>query len=249
LARRRAAAAPAASPLLTDLVAYWNLDEASGTRADSHTNGLDLTDNNTVGSGLGVDGVSTAADFVAANSEYLSRAHSAALNPTFAAGFTVGFWFRPSAATSYGTFLAKNAGAGGPPQRQYGIFRDDVSNALYADIADDSGGSALQSGVGSVPVGSWTYVLMWFDPADDKTHIQCNNGTVLDSAGTLASLMTDADGDLVFGGAGAGGGGYSSGRMQGVGLWGRVLTADERTWLYQSGTAARTYAEVAAYTG
>ena len=39
-----AASAPAATPLLTDLIAYWDLDETSGTRADSHTNGLDLTD-------------------------------------------------------------------------------------------------------------------------------------------------------------------------------------------------------------
>lgn len=37
----------AVSPLLTSLIAHWKLDEASGTRNDSHgTN--HLTDNNTV---------------------------------------------------------------------------------------------------------------------------------------------------------------------------------------------------------
>ena len=39
----------AASTLTNGLVAYWPLNEASGTRSDSHSNSLDLTDNNTVG--------------------------------------------------------------------------------------------------------------------------------------------------------------------------------------------------------
>ena len=34
--------------LLTDLISYWDLEEASGTRFDSHSNNNDLTDNNTV---------------------------------------------------------------------------------------------------------------------------------------------------------------------------------------------------------
>lgn len=38
--------------LKTDLAAYWNLNEASGTRVDSHADN-DLTDNNTVTGGLG----------------------------------------------------------------------------------------------------------------------------------------------------------------------------------------------------
>lgn len=36
--------------LKEDLVSYYNLDEASGDALDSHTGGLDLTDNNSVGS-------------------------------------------------------------------------------------------------------------------------------------------------------------------------------------------------------
>jgi hypothetical protein len=34
--------------LQTSLISYWNLDEASGNAIDSHTNGYDLIDNNTV---------------------------------------------------------------------------------------------------------------------------------------------------------------------------------------------------------
>jgi hypothetical protein len=45
------------SNLLTSLVAYWNLDEASGQRNDSHINLLHLTDNNTVTSAAGLSSV------------------------------------------------------------------------------------------------------------------------------------------------------------------------------------------------
>ena len=38
----------ATKPSIADLLAWWQLDEASGNRADSHTGGYTLTDNNTV---------------------------------------------------------------------------------------------------------------------------------------------------------------------------------------------------------
>ena len=58
----------------------WHLPEASGTRIDSTSNDNDLTDNNTVTSGTGqIDG---AADFELDNSEYLSRADTAAISIT-----------------------------------------------------------------------------------------------------------------------------------------------------------------------
>lgn len=51
------------------LVSYWELEEGSGTRVDSHgTN--DLTDNNTVLSAAAIQG--DGADFELSNSEYLS---------------------------------------------------------------------------------------------------------------------------------------------------------------------------------
>lgn len=61
----------APSPLLTDLKAWYKQDETSGVRFDT-VDSFDLTDNNTVEFKAGVIG--NAAKFVAANSEYLSRA-------------------------------------------------------------------------------------------------------------------------------------------------------------------------------
>ena len=46
--------------LSTNLVAYYRLTEASGSRADSSGNGYTLTDNNTVGSRAGKVGANAA---------------------------------------------------------------------------------------------------------------------------------------------------------------------------------------------
>ena len=67
-----------------DLKGLWHLDENSNgsaavTRKDSSGNGNDLTDNATVTSTQGKIG--KAAQFTAANSEYLSIAENASLSP------------------------------------------------------------------------------------------------------------------------------------------------------------------------
>ena len=237
-----AASAPAATPLLTDLIAYWDLDETSGTRADSHTNGLDLTDNNTVGSGLGVDGVSTAADFELDNSEYLSRASESASQPSATSGFTVCGWARLEGYGFYGPVLAK----------------DDVSSRTFVLMPNNSGdslpamhvnGDSIKALWGAqLNLDTWYFIVGWWDPADGKAYIQVNNGTPVASAGT-GTVITDGTATITIGALGDGSTYKYDGRMQSVGYWNRVLTSDERTWLYNSGSAARTYAEVAAYTG
>ena len=74
--------------LADNLVAYWKLDEASSTRNDSvGTN--HLTSNNSVGQATGK--LNYAANFVAANSQYLSIADNADLS-VGDIDFTVSAW-------------------------------------------------------------------------------------------------------------------------------------------------------------
>ena len=78
----------ALSPLLTNLVSYWTLDEASGTRADSHgTNHLTPTN-----APVGATGkIGNGCDFESSSAQYLSCAS----NPTLQTGdvdFTIAAW-------------------------------------------------------------------------------------------------------------------------------------------------------------
>lgn len=234
---RRMAGGAAASPLLTDLVAYWNLDEASGTRVDSHTNGLDLTDNNTVGSGLGVDGVSTAADFESGNGEYLSRASAEDWAPN---GQTVYFaaWVNPESLASDGAFW----GATSPFSHQFCVKA--TSGDLFVDAWCTN--AATPSIVGALSVGTWAFCEFKIDTATQKVGVAVNGGAWTETSYTSYTAQGAME---LFIGARSAGGTLFDGLMQGVGIWRRVPTADERTWLYNSGAAARTYAQVAAYTG
>lgn len=98
----------------SSVLAYWTMDETSGTRADS-AGSNDLTDNNTVVYRTGVLG--NAADFTTANSEYLSIV-DASTNVDFEhSAWTFGYWiyhdsyagdspfaksYNPSAYTGFG---------------------------------------------------------------------------------------------------------------------------------------------------
>lgn len=82
--------------LAASVAAYWKLDEASSTRADSEGT-ITLTDNNTVTSDTGKV-YDLAAKFTAANSESLSTTDSGALT-TLAnsdTDFWVAAWFNPA---------------------------------------------------------------------------------------------------------------------------------------------------------
>ena len=82
------------SSLLTGLVSWWNLDETSGTRADS-VGSNHLTDVNTVGYAAGKIG--NAASFVAANNETLSTETA-----LFEDDFTLSMWVKtPLTGTIY----------------------------------------------------------------------------------------------------------------------------------------------------
>lgn len=96
--------APAGSPLLTGLVAYWKLEEASGTREDAHTGNIDLAlAVGSVGNAAGKHG--NAAAFVADGN--VLQSSNTALRPT--GDFTVAAWVNAMAlagASSWGRGIA-----------------------------------------------------------------------------------------------------------------------------------------------
>lgn len=93
------------STLITDLAAYWKLDEASGTRSDS-AGSSHLTDNNTVTQSSGR--VGNAGQFTAANNEYLSVADNAALS-SGDVDITVAGWIYLDATFEHKGVLSKGA--------------------------------------------------------------------------------------------------------------------------------------------
>ena len=206
--------------LLTDgLVAYWNLDEASGTRLDS-VGSNHLMDNNTVTSATGI--LNGAAQFTAANSEYLSVPDNASIN-TNKKDFTLGFWlYLDDKATSY-SFVDKGVEFSVEYDTPVGLDR------LFLEMQEPTVQVNADS-FGSPPTNEWIFAVAWKDTVAHTVSLQINDGTV-ESAGFSGHSINPISPLLI--GARGGPDRFLNGRMDEVGLWKRVLTAGERTTLYE----------------
>lgn len=222
------------SPLLNGLVSYWSLNEASGTRLDRHgTN--HLTDNNTVGQAAGK--VGQAAQFVAANSEYLSISDNASLRAGNTS-FTIAAWvWADSYPNGSNTrIVAKN---NGPTNMCY-----DLSFGSFT-ISDASGTNAAVNNNWVQTAGIWRYIIAWRDRDAGSINSQINNGTVTTT--NTAVIPNTSNATFMIGNTQVAGR-YWDGRLDEVVFWRRVLTATERTWLYNSGNG-RSYNDLLRYRG
>ena len=209
----------ALSTLVTGLVAYWSLDETSGTRADS-VGSADLTDNNTVGYDTGVNG--NAASFVAGNLEKLSCASTSL--PAGTHSFTLSAWFNPTGVS--GEFAIVGRFHTALPSRDY--LLDLVNDQIWFFSAS---GSNPRWTTPAIQAGVWHHVLGWYDSATGNASIAVNNGTPVTNA------ITPETGEAAFViGSYDSPGAPFTGLIDEVGIWSRVLTEDERAELYNSGT-------------
>jgi hypothetical protein len=237
---RQRATGGGASPLLTDLVAYWKLDETSGTRFDSvGTN--NLSDFNTVGFAIGKIG--NAASFVRANTEYLlssSNVFDIATNEDFA----LSFWYKGTGTPSPNVNEII-LGKGGFNDANGGWYLNLQQSPQRFQLAftDITGSSVLGTGSTNYNDGSWHHIVLNFDRSGDALVIvDGNTGTpevTLDISSKTGAVQSTADFFLARFASGASI--NFSGELDELGFWkGRILTNTEITQLY-NGSAGITY--------
>jgi hypothetical protein len=210
--------------LRTSLVAYWKLDEASGNRADS-AGANTLTDTNTVLAATGK--VGNGADFELDTSEALTITDNAALS-TGDIAFAVALWMKAETLSGSMNLLAKYAGAG---QAEYALQTFDGS--LFWSVSIDGTNFVTVSSSVTLSTGVWYYVVGWHDPTANTINVQVNNGAV-DSV-AHATGIRDGTGTFALGRLGSAASGYYDGMLDEVGVWKKLLSAAERTALYNNG--------------
>lgn len=221
-------AAPATpSSLLTGLQVWYELSEAgTGNRADSHTNGLTLTNNGGATQAVGVGGAGNATETTGV--QYLSRASAAALQ-TGDIDYTVAVWCYPT--NSGGPAVVAAKGVGG----EYTIV-ETGTNFEY-----DLWGGGVQQLVAATPayaINQWFLVVIWQGVTANKIYIQVNNGTIYEATRTVTPAAGNADFAI---GAYPGAGFPMPGRYAKLGYWKRVLTVAERAALYNGGAGIAPY--------
>ncbi len=226
---------------LTDgLAAFWNLQEASGDRADA-VGAETLTDNNTVTQNPGPSAaVPAAAQFTRALSEYLNHAD----DPVISSGdvdFTWAGWVyldsKPAATLL--SLVMKWGVDGGGNDREYGIVWDSTgiySADAFAFIVSANGigeNGVVATTFGAPAVGTWHFIVAYHDAANNLIAISVDAGAFDTFA--FAGGVRDGVADLMFGRNDKANGLYHDGRLAAWGLWKRLLTAGEITWVYNGG--------------
>lgn len=228
LGRARGGMGVTRSALLDNLFAYYALEEASGERTDATGRGNNLTDNNTVTQAVGR--VGQAASFASASSESLSRADNADLS-SGDIDFTLAVWVflasktLPRAVICKGDNVLNNNGV------EYEILYNSVTDRFRFLIGSGTSSALVNADNLGIPAtDTWYLIVAWHDAIANTINIQVNDGTVDSAADVAGQNTTDP---FYIGRTELGL--YMNGRIDEAGLWKRVLTAAERTALYNGG--------------
>lgn len=160
---------------------YWKLDEQSGsTVADSSGNGLTLTVNGnpTLGVAGPLEGVTDYAIDLDGTGDFLSRAHTAALNT---ATYSIGGWFFRDVDSGAGEYLFTCANS------TTGYMLNIITSDVVSFRVDGGSGSAVSS-TSTVPTGAWTHIRATYDGVTAKVYI---NG-VLEGSGARTGVLANS---------------------------------------------------------
>lgn len=214
--------------LLSDsLVAYWSMDETSGSRADV-VGSNDLSDNNTVGSTSGK--ISNAAALVSANSEWLSLPDNADMS---LANESISFagWLYPQNVSGFQVVFSRDNCDSPCNARDYLVYIS--SNKINAFVFN--GSTSQICGVSqSITQNAWQFYVFTFDSATDACSSSINDGTVSTNNESSPGGNT-SNSAITFGiGARPDGSGYFDGYIDEFGFWKKKLTSGEITTLFNS---------------
>ncbi len=217
----------AGNGLLTGLVAYWKLDEASGNAADAHTNNLAMSQAGSPGATTGI--VYATARTFNGSAQRFYRA-SETLLQMGNIDFAIAAWVYPTAtpATAGGILVKDTTGAGG---REYALA---INNSRYGRfIISGDGTNAVGVGSTALALNAWHFVVGWHDATADKIYIQCDSGTVEEAAHSTGAYSGSSEVDI---GAFSGTLLSFTGRIGPVTMWkNRTLSAADRSALWNGG--------------
>ena len=230
------------SSLATGLVSYWELEETSGTRVDSHGSN-DLTDNNTVGSATGIQG--TGADFEASNVESLSITDATQTGLDLSTDFSIATWvnFESYPPVQAGLVCKWQTSTG---KRSWMFYVQ--SNELRLVTSPSGTWTGSLGGVSWTPSnGVWYHIACTFDVSAGSVIFYLNGSQLGTAQNGLATSIYNGTSDVVVGGNSDN---YLfDGVMDEVGIWSRALSASDVTALYNSGAGIPYDAGGASYTG
>ena len=236
-----------ASSLLTGLLAWWKLDEASGnTRVESvNTGGGNDSDAAEVGGTVNAvtGAINNGAEALAAGTPYLEVTSNAEIDVS-GGDFTVHLLFRVNTTWNALDQDIITKGVGSSSNREWHILTQGTSlGAESIKLRVFNNNSEFANVLIPMPSGSkvdaFFQCILQLDNTTANAITGRINSTTAEGAdnvstGTSGTYTTDEGANLWFGRFGSGSG--ATIYLDEIGLWNRVLTSAEKTTLWNSGS-------------
>lgn len=237
---QNAALSPSGAPpstLKNNLVSFWELEEASGDRADSV-----VATGNTLGAagggagqGTGVVAGSHCLSLVSLNTQYVSISNADSSGTLQIGGTDCSFcaWINATSFNVDRGIILK----GSSDPREY-ILKEITGPSVSWNVVA-SGGTigTVASTFGNLSTDTWYFIVAMYDDSTNELTLSINNqGTPATATGVASYSST---GRFYIGIFNEG----FDGLIDQVGFWNRLLTSDEITQLYNSGLGLR-YADM-----
>ena len=215
----------------SDLVAYYKLDETSGTTVNCANNSsYNGTSTSCTVNEIGI--ISKAYSFNGATPSYITITNNDVFN--FGTGnFTINFWIKADLTSGTQTFFHK--WAGGEENNGY-IFCKENGGAFIFILWNNSANSLVTCAAAEYTNNSWG--MFTVKRTSGTLSIDINAVNKVSEAKTERNISNTAN--ITLGKYGLSPLTYT-GLMDEMGIWNRALTADEITALYNSGNGL-TYA-------
>jgi hypothetical protein len=178
------------------------------------------------------------ADFESGDSSYLGISDASGPGLGFGdSDFTIAFWWKPESMFDYNVVFSK-AGAN---KHEYWFYSSVLGKPAFSMLNGVTTARGNVTGVnGDFVAGTWCFVVVYFDESAGA------NGTSymeLDDAAATSKALTGAvgtdDGPFQLGARTAVDALVGDGVMAYFGAWSRIVTAGEKTSLYNSGPIFR----------
>lgn len=228
--------APQANGLLDNLAEWFEMNEASGNRTGSHA-AIVLTQSGGVGSAAGIGGVGTAALFDGVDDK-LQVADNATLSLGADTPTTLAFWAR----FDYGAnawIVTKTDGVNAAGNEY--LITASASGGLAGGIGNGVTGDQGDFAGASLADATWAFVVWQHDPDANVHRVSVNNGAFITR--TWSGGTQNGSNPLAIGMYAGFATQQYKGRLAKLGIWKRILDADQLTALYNGG-AGLSYADL-----
>lgn len=217
--------------LLTNLISYWKLDEASGNVADSVGSNPLTNTSMTFGAGK----INNCAIHNNSVASYFAITDAAQSGLAMASDFSISFWWNVAAGSDGERDFFCKFGASG--DRGFRAYHTQVGaqHDLECDIS--SNGTAIDSYNSSYAISgaaAWRFIVFTWKASTSKGNWYVNGSTLGEVTGSATSIHHSTQ-DFLIGIERTKGNINANQKLDEFGIWARVLTATEVTTLYNAG--------------